>query len=735
MKGLLSYSAISLPLLTLVVNVSAISYLGMPDGANLTKLFMTRPCPPPTAACQPWSTWYPTIVLSGSLPLVIPCGVCVSIDAKDGSTINVPNGIDIQGKLDIPATSKVKIATPFIIVQGELVVVSSSPVISPLNKNVEFNFTGTSDAITAYFKPHTANSGKCAGGTTGDKCSPGKKGIIVAGGSLNLDGWANDACPSFTTLLELPEDLAVIPPPGPLYVRPSVPTVCTDPFLKQDFESGIDKVWIQAPGTNKTITDANSPISGKYMRISGRNKNLQGVAMSLGLKALTDKCLVPNTPYLFSAKARFTSNSTFPSVCSTKSYASDGKNNCLRLIFGKKTTDSLYPQYKTLILDPINAGVPDGQWFDFTGTIMFTADDLNLKNLTYVSLLISGPEPGIEIALDDISLRLPSVESYPSSLNVTCNKLVMNGNADANGKNIYPFYVSQINEVFAKIATSYVNANGLRMDTPSTPEDSVNPYFKVSGRKKTYSSLMFQLNKACLSRHTVFAFSNEIRVRNSVTAQRATIVLKRTLPAVSNPDYDLEIIGTCAPSKDEWVTCEASYQIAPDLSVYDKFEVFWDVPGDSSSDVDIDTVKVSFVQGAASTAFVDQSVASCWGVGSDVVISSNTLEYKDAVTAKIGAITTAGGKARISFNSPIPLVTSASQDANFAAEISLLTRNIVMSASVNTAQPDQGGQITIMHTKGSAQKIKGVELKGFGQAGNRGKYVSNVVMFESLSAI
>ena len=50
----------------------------------------------------------------------IPCGTCVSLDTKDGSTYVFPEGLNIVGKLHIPNDAKVTIRTRYLLVQGLL---------------------------------------------------------------------------------------------------------------------------------------------------------------------------------------------------------------------------------------------------------------------------------------------------------------------------------------------------------------------------------------------------------------------------------------------------------------------------------------------------------------------------------------------------------------------------------------------------------------------------------------
>ena len=59
-------------------------------------------------------------IFSDSNPasLTIPCGKCVVMDYTDGSTITVPGGLNVIGRLYFPPTANVILRTPAVFVQG-----------------------------------------------------------------------------------------------------------------------------------------------------------------------------------------------------------------------------------------------------------------------------------------------------------------------------------------------------------------------------------------------------------------------------------------------------------------------------------------------------------------------------------------------------------------------------------------------------------------------------------------
>jgi hypothetical protein len=55
--------------------------------------------------------------------VVIPCGLCVTMDFDDSDTLVLPLGLDIQGTLSY----RITIETPFVRVQGVLEMISTKP--------------------------------------------------------------------------------------------------------------------------------------------------------------------------------------------------------------------------------------------------------------------------------------------------------------------------------------------------------------------------------------------------------------------------------------------------------------------------------------------------------------------------------------------------------------------------------------------------------------------------------
>lgn len=112
--------------------------------------------------------------------VTIPCGACATVDYTDGSTITIPGGLNVLGRLHFPSTANVVINTTAVIVQGML-----DMTIPNSGNQVKVTLYGTEEQ---YLFPYD----KCNCSPTGGGCAPdcmhkksiGKKPIAIAGGRL-----------------------------------------------------------------------------------------------------------------------------------------------------------------------------------------------------------------------------------------------------------------------------------------------------------------------------------------------------------------------------------------------------------------------------------------------------------------------------------------------------------------------------------------------------------------------
>jgi hypothetical protein len=131
-----------------------------------------------TATCKSWTTQFGTSNSYNDL-MIIPCGVCITMDYTQTQQLDLLGGIDIQGRLVFPDGYQIIITTPMIVVQGELIMTSSKPING--TPDVKITMIGQNDKQT--FTPIDNNANACNFGSA--TCTVGKKAIVVAGGKVN----------------------------------------------------------------------------------------------------------------------------------------------------------------------------------------------------------------------------------------------------------------------------------------------------------------------------------------------------------------------------------------------------------------------------------------------------------------------------------------------------------------------------------------------------------------------
>lgn len=149
-------------------------------------------------------------------------------------TLDLPFGLDIQGKLYFPTGSSINITTLFVYVQGELVIdpPDDTHVPSPHGFGVGFYLSGTNDDLA--FVPHADNCEAAhgdgdvdvdGGGAGGEGCNVtvNRKPIVVAGGRLDIRGLP-ESCPSWRRLAKVVRDGVVIPEDDVVPVAPEPPS-------------------------------------------------------------------------------------------------------------------------------------------------------------------------------------------------------------------------------------------------------------------------------------------------------------------------------------------------------------------------------------------------------------------------------------------------------------------------------------------------------------------------------
>lgn len=265
---------------------------------------------------------------SSTLPLTVPCGACVVADQTDGSTVTIPGGLNILGRLHFPPTAHVTVKTTSVIVQGMLSAEEPS-----VGNKVKVTLFGTDEVM---FYPHE----QCCMGTAGHhrglrsnvgqgreltqngcdlQCPHAKnvsmKPIVVAGGKLDIRA-VNPTCPSWTVL----GDVKSIDPP------PFAAGCNADGSILQGdgtFESGIipnGMVGLSTTFAIQTETDS-SGTPNKFLKVGGRSAPENGIFIEMDAG-----CAVEGRRYRFSAKHRLDNGATNDEFLGAQSYQKPGQD-------------------------------------------------------------------------------------------------------------------------------------------------------------------------------------------------------------------------------------------------------------------------------------------------------------------------------------------------------------------------------------------------------------------------
>jgi len=634
-----------------------------------------------------------TLPSSGSTsPLTIPCGTCYTFDL--GSNVTLPTGLRVMGKLVFPTNYQTNIYTSYVLVQGEMVVRSNSSIISPGNLSVRFILTGTTDTILDTTSSDSDPNKLACNGTL---CNLGKKSFVMAGGRLDIQAFP-PTCKSWTkvkdTVLQKPLKnsslfaSAVNPPAQCSFINGSL-------VFFQDSFSTFNGNWTGREGGYVF----HNPFDGT-LTIANRKFSWQGPHIDL-TRLMSSSCLIPNQDYLLTARIRLdkadgTGHGT-PTPCSL--------NNtfCPRLTtrIGKATGGDWWNGKYTL---PWRYSGNYGQFVDFSGTIRWNADEVDPNLNAYWTLFIEGPQPGVTVTLDYFNISLPTPSSYLNPIDV-CQELLPNGNAEGNGLNPYPFWSLRGGEK-VKIMTE----NG-------------NNFFRLENRLSYWSTMTYNIETRCLDLGVTYFASAKIRIQSEFPQ---TYYILLTIQRADGSWTDRTIVQCPSQSRfDGWVTCSGEFIVDTDLSraLSASWRLYLTNTRDGIYTVDYDDLSIRFARGYVDQVVVDNNDASCWGAGSDMHVTSSTFYNGDGTQirpngykGKIMQVTDTGNGNQYLKISPAPTLPIISQLDSFlyAAEVALLSRNVVIEGSANEAI-GKGGYVQVLHTPNISQIIQGVQFLNMGR--------------------
>mmetsp|Transcript_16327 Transcript_16327/g.23934 ORF Transcript_16327/g.23934 Transcript_16327/m.23934 type:complete len:1770 (-) Transcript_16327:229-5538(-) len=657
--------------------------------------------------CTPWSITVQSYT-NGAGKVTIPCGKCLTMDKTDASTLDVVGGLHIEGKLDVPNSARVTIRTPFIIVEGELSMTSEEKVTD--TPNIRVIMTGDSDIS---FVPNSQNANACGG--FGQPCQIGSKPIVVAGGKLNIIGLP-PTCPTWVYLEDEMIDGAPLTNDYPKPPKFSEDSSCRQAILHQDFkdESSVHPFFTGFDGGLGAFDEMKSEDSedgSNYYHVSNRRMFWHGPRYDI---QPIRECLLPDTQMFFTARLRVThSNSTEMSRCFKYGI------ECPTIMYTAMNKNKKHVMIPLVWLDPRDAP-NDGEWFTLAGQASLSKLFLN-NDIIHAYFSIEGPEPGVEISLSTFKIEHPPVNAFPKP-EAVCSNLAYNGDAEwGNGEDDKDGGASFMGP-FTYPYMSFVGRLSFLNVLYDKEED--NKFFRMSGRQFKWASLMFNIVPSCMVVNNRYYFSTKLRLSGGFDTSTATLKLTMEDGSIKH-----KAVATCPDIGFEWVTCESFYDITEDDAAAVSIQLLFVWMEDYASDVDYDDITFKFVSGGGTgVPLFPDVVSDCWGVGTDVYVPSNSLDYEDGIKTKITAsYQTFNHRWTLAFDEEINMGKSLVTGKDYAMEFAFLSRNIRFESD-DLVDARNGAHLIVYHSPGVVQRIEGVEFRGFGQQGVEHRFPINFYM-------
>lgn len=442
-------------------------------------LFEPLKCNKVMEPCIPW-TQYKGSSHAYSALVKIACGVCVTMDLP-GPRIDFFQGLDVVGKLVIPEPeSTLLIYSKMIVVQGELVITSTSEV--EREPRIKIFMTGNGSNS---FQPVWNNAARCGGGP----CTVGPKAVVVAGGKVTMNGVPSNF-PTWVPLYDVVSGGNSLPTIDasyiPQYVPPPLGCESDGVFVDMATGRGGEDIYLGSLGTTwRRSLDGVLQIEERTSAYMGPTVDLKNIR----------KCLQSERTYLVTARVRLLGGPTGYTSCSTT------KSGCLVLSFDYMTSNSVLRRADKWKELPSYLESNDDV---FTIASKFTLTELesSLSNV-YTNFRLSGPAPGISIELLEFTMREPPQEAFSTVTNVCANLVPGNGDAELVGDSPFPF---SSNSGFVKLVV------GQEL-TRSYYGGVSNSFFQIGNRDFAPftnsnnwqgSGLHWEVPTDCLERDTVF---------------------------------------------------------------------------------------------------------------------------------------------------------------------------------------------------------------------------------------
>jgi len=269
------------------------------------------------AECKSWTETFGA-ASSHSGEISIPCGQCVSFDGEDPQVLTL-GGLNVIGKLVVD--KPVDLTTPYVIVQGELVLNSNKKWDG--TQDITITLTGTSSHT---FMPADSNHHKCGG----NPCSVGKKPFAIAGGKLTVNGMPGSDydTPTWVHIQDVKvAENANAGSIAPVEAYPGLKDTEGCPsdgiFVSEDFSDGSERSATtydveSSLGSHFTITEDALKVSNRKTHSQGPVFDMMGVM----------ECIKPNVRYQVNARVKTYRESDGPDVEKESDCATDG-SGCL----------------------------------------------------------------------------------------------------------------------------------------------------------------------------------------------------------------------------------------------------------------------------------------------------------------------------------------------------------------------------------------------------------------------
>lgn len=127
---------------------------------------------------------------------------------------------------------------------------------------------------------------------------------------------------------------------------------------------------------------------------------------------------------------------------------------------------------------------------------------------------------------------------------------------------------------------------------------------------------------------------------------------------------------------------------------------------------------------------MEDSIASAWAPGAEILVTSHTRAWDEHQVRRIVSVAISDpGFVLIRLDAPIVVPTTVVEHPVFAAEVALLSRNILLKSNDNSLM---GGHFEIRRTLSGPQQVIGVEIAGFGQPGMDGRFPLHIFYTPSI---